>query len=302
MKQKIMLILLTSVVIFISATYSLAQDAPKFKVDEVVEVHSYFFNPPWHKAKILNIGTDCQYPTSPYRVRFIGEDAGDHGNPCVGGDDIRALATAENPPTDDNQPVANNPVQSRNQGTFNVGDRVDVIYSYSKDKGTRGTIIEAVDGRYKIHYDGCGDYRDAFIDREALYPAATISTDAPDIKFLTGKWAMFTPSYPNTIVSGSNVYREYGMGAKSPPLQINADGTFVWYFDYGKPPVKGKWTPHAKIEGAKYGTEVWNGVIIKDPNGGEWKVYRWKSPRDNEDHVTAQTMCSGMTMIGTRLQ
>jgi hypothetical protein len=283
------------------SSITFAQNAPQFKAGEVVEVHSYFFNPPWHQAKVLNVGTDCQNPT-PYRVKFIGEDAGDHGNPCVGGDDIRALAKAENPPPADNQNVADNTARPANGGAFNIGDRVDVIYAYAKDKGARGTIIEATAGRYKVHYDGCQSHRDVVVDREVLFPAATISADASEIKFLIGKWAMFTPSYPNTVVSGDGVYREYGMGAKAPPLQINADGTYVWYFDFGKPPVKGKWTTHAKIEGTKYGTEVWNGVIIKDPTGAQWKVYRWRPEGETKDHITAQTMCSGMTVIGKRIQ
>lgn len=300
MQKKTISIIFASILLFIGTSYAFAQTA-QWKAGDVVEVHSYFFSPPWHKAQILNVNKDCAYPTQPYRVKFIGEDAGDHGNPCVGPEDIRALA-GERPLANDNQTVNKNPTQQTNNGgAFNVGDRVDVIPIYSKDKGRRGTIIEvAANGQYKVHKDGCGDHWDSFEDRGALFPAATIDADDAEIKFLIGKWAMFTPSYPNTIVSGNNVYREYGMGAKAPPLQINADGTYVWYFDYGKPPVKGKWATHAKIEGTKYGTEVWNGVIIKDPNGGEWKVYRRKIEGDNQDRITAQTMCSGMTVIGTR--
>src|SRR3982751_3325122 len=285
MPLKIRGTLFALILLFVGALVSFAQDAPKFKAGDVVEVHSYFFNPPWHKATILNVSTDCEYANKPYRVKFIGDDAGDHGNPCVGGDEIRALAV-ETTPADDTKTVTSNPGPPNTGASSNVGDRVDVIYDYAKDKGTRGTIIEVSGARYKVHYDGCDSRRDAFVDREALHPAATISADAADIKFLMGKWAMFTPSYPNTIVKGNSVYREYGMGAKAPPLQINADGTYVWFFDYGAPPVKGKWTTHAKIEGTKYGTEVWNGVIIKDPKGGLWKVYRWKLEGDAEERIT----------------
>lgn len=296
-----MLIIGATLLLFLGTIISPAQTA-QFKAGDIVEVHSYFFNPPWHKAQVLNVNKDCPYANTPYRVKFIGEDAGDHGNPCVGGDDIRVLA-GEKPPANDNQ-IGNNPTQQTNNGgTFNVGDRVDVIPVYSKDKGSRGTIIGiGANGQYKVHRDGCGEHWDAFVDREELHPATTISKADPEIKFLIGKWAMFTPSYPNTITNGNTIYREYGMGAKAPPLEINSDGTYVWYFDYGKPPVKGEWTPHAKIEATKYGTEVWNGVIIKDPKGGEWKVHRWKPEGDNDDRITAQTMCSGMTVDGRRIQ
>jgi len=292
--------MVASGLLFIVAAAALAQET-KFNVGEIVEVHSYFFNPPWHKAKVLNIGTDCQYPSAPYRVQFIGEDAGDHGNPCVGGADIRALA-AEQPPRETNLPADQNNPQPAAAGAFQLGDRVDVYAANNVDKAGRGTIIEVAGGRYKVHYDGCGANFDALVDRSELHPAATISTDAPDIKFLIGAWKMFTPSYPNTVVHGNTVYREYGMGASAPPLRINADGTYVWYDEFNKPPVRGRWTPDAKIEGAKYWTNFANGVVIKDSKGGLWKVYRWKSPRDNEDHVTAQTMCSGQTVDGTRIR
>jgi hypothetical protein len=33
---------------------------------------------------------------------------------------------------------------------------------------------------------------------------------------------------------------------KSPGIQINGDGTYVWYQENGKPPVKGKWLPPLK--------------------------------------------------------
>lgn len=284
--------------VIISASASFAQDPPKFKMGEIVEVHSYFFNPPWHKAKILTFNTDCP---SQYRVEFIGEDAGDHGKPCVGANEVRALAAGQPPAEARNKPAGeNNPLPGG--GAFKVGDRVDVYASYDKDKAQRGTIIEAAGGRYKVHYDGCGTHFDAFIDQGDLHPAATISADALDIRFLFGRWVMFTPSYPNTTVRGDTVYREYGMGAKAPPLQINADGTYVWYDEYGKPPVSGRWTTDAKIEGAKFNTAFVNGVILKDSKGGLWKVYRWKPEGDNEDRITARTMCSGQTVTGTRIR
>lgn len=292
--------LFAGTLLFVGALASYAQDAPKFKAGEIVEVHSFFFSPPWHKAKVLNVGTDCPYANTPYRVKFIGEDAGDHGNPCVGGDDIRALAVEQPPAGDNKQADQNNPPPAT--GAFKVGDRVDVFPRYSPDKAQRGTLIEVAGGQYKVHYDGCGAHFDSLRDRDELRPAATISADAPDIRFLSGRWAMFTPSYPNTIVRGDNVYREYGTGAKAPPLQINADGTYVWYDEFGKPPVKGRWTTDAQIEGAKYNTAFTNGVVIKDSQGGLWKVYQRKIEGANEDHITAQTMCSGLTVLGTRIR
>jgi hypothetical protein len=122
------------------------------------------------------------------------------------------------------------------------------------------------------------------------------------IKFLLGAWKVFMSGYPITVVRGNTIYREYGTGAQVPPLRITADGTYVWYDEYNKPPVKGRWTPDAKIEGAQFGTTFINGVVIKDSKGGEWKVYRWKPQGDNEDRVTVRTLCSAVAVDGTRIR
>src|SRR5207244_779696 len=132
--------------------------------------------------------------------------------------------------------------------------------------------------------------------------AATMDASAAPLRFLVGKWAMFTPSYPTTVVRGNDVYREYGPGGKSPPLEIKADGSYVWYFDYGKAPVSGRWQPDPKVEGADSGTQSYDGVLIDDPSGQPWKVYRWVVKSDSEDHITAQQMCSGISDIGTRIR
>jgi hypothetical protein len=141
---------------------------------------------------------------------------------------------------------------------------------------------------------------DEWVDRLAVLEPATISKEAAEIKFLTGKWSMFTPSYANTVIKGENVYRQYGPGAKSPPLEINADGSYVWHFDFSNPPVKGRWITDAKVPGADMGTQSENGILIKDATGQEWKVYRRVVKGDSEDHITVHRMGSGMTDIGTR--
>src|SRR5437016_3954637 len=90
---------LASVLLIIGGSFSWAQDTPKFKVGDIVEAHSFFFTPPWHKAKVVGVGKDCEsyLPYKPYHVVFIEPDE-NHGLTCVGNDDIRALE-AERPPT-----------------------------------------------------------------------------------------------------------------------------------------------------------------------------------------------------------
>ena len=180
---------------------------------------------------------------------------------------------------------------------FTVNSRVDAYYTTGGPRG-RATVIEIKpNGRYKVKYDGCKDYWDEEVDWSQLKPASVISSTDPDIKVLFGKWAMFVYSYPNTVIHGNDVYREYGTGAKAPPLLINPDGIFVWYDEFNKPPVKGKWITHAKIEGLVMGTEAVNGIIIYDSRGNYWKIYK-----DRTDHIEARLMCSGQTEGGTRIK
>jgi hypothetical protein len=111
---------------------------------------------------------------------------------------------------------------------------------------------------------------------------------------------MFTPSYPNTVVHDGALYRQYGTGARTPPLVIKANGRFVWYFDFGKKPVRGTWTTDAKVPGADTGVATIDGLIIKDPQGKPWKVYKRTVKGDHKSHLTAQRLCSGITDIGTK--
>ncbi len=180
---------------------------------------------------------------------------------------------------------------------FTVNSRVDAYYANAGPRG-RATVIEVKPGgRYKVKYDGCKDYWDEELDWSQLKPASIISSTDPDIRVLLGKWAMFVYSYPNTVTKGDGIYREYGSGAKAPPLLVNADGTFVWYDEFNKPPVKGKWATHAKIQGLTMGTEAVNGIIIYDSRGNYWKIYK-----DYADHIEARKMCTGETQGGTKIK
>jgi len=181
--------------------------------------------------------------------------------------------------------------------TFQLNQRVDVYYTSGDPKG-RATVIERQpNGRYKVHYDGCGAYRDESVDWSQVKPESTVSASDPDIKATLGKWAMFVYSYPNTYSDGNYVYRVYGTGAKAPPLQINADGTYTWYDEFNKPPVKGNWATHAKIAGVTMGTEAVNGIILKDSHNVYWKI-----SKDRQDHIEARMLCSGQTQGGTRIK
>ena len=180
---------------------------------------------------------------------------------------------------------------------FSVGSRVDAYYASGGPKA-RATVIEVKgNGRFKVKYDGCADHWDEEVDWSQLKPESVVSANDADINATFGKWAMFVYSYPNTVIHGNGVYREYGTGAKAPPLQINANGTYVWYDEFNKPPVKGSWVTHAKITGVTMGTEANNGIIIKDSHGIFWKIRK-----DRADHIEARQMCSGITEGGSRIK
>lgn len=181
---------------------------------------------------------------------------------------------------------------ANNQGNMKVGDRVDVYLSGNQEGKNRGTIIDLGDNQVKVRYDGCSEKQDVWENFVLVHPETIISAEDPEIKFFKGKWSMTTVGMSSEAIAWG----------KSAGIQINSDGTYLWYQDGGKPPVKGKWQAHAKIDGTRFGTEKQNGILISDAKGYTWKIYRRRSTIDNDDHITAQLMCSGETKMGTRVR
>lgn len=286
MKNRILILISISCLLFAGNLHSFAQERADYKVNDTVEVHSFMFDQPWTKAQILQVGGNCSNPDKPYLVHFIGKEPG--LDRCFGANEIRPLADT---PTATNQQVNTNGNQAANTGKFKVGDRVDDV-----QRGIRGTVIEINGYNHKLHYDGCGEKFDVWADATEIRPETRISANNEDVRFLVGKWSM------TSVAVNSDSWGTIAAWGKAPGLQINSDGTYIWYQGEGKDPIKGKWTPHAKIEGARTGTEVENGIIIKDAKDTEWKVYRRKSTLDNDDHITIRLMCTGMTEMGTRVR
>lgn len=271
--------------LFFNAATCFAQDKTNFKLGETIYVNIY--NAGCVKATVK--GIDPKYYVHVEEGMYKGSDSFYNA---------ARLTECKQTPLQDNQsndkPNTTDTVitaNTDNTGNLKVGDRVDVYLSDNKEGKNRGTILEVNGGQYKVHYDGCSKKYDVE-NSMFVRPAATIAADNAEIKFFAGKWAMTTVG----ISSGAIAW------GKSPGIQINGEGTFVWYQENAKPPVKGKWLPHAKIEGARFGTETQNGIIITDANGAQWKMYRRKSTRDDDDHITIQLMCSGETQMGTRLR
>ena len=277
---------LLAVGMLVAATsVSRSQEKTDYKVGHTIYVNAFYSG--CVKATITEVRPN-EY--SKYIVRIEeGKNKGQSTTYTEG-----RLSECTNTPAPVNQVPARPDEPKQNADTLKVGARVDVYLSGNTVGKNRGTIIEADGGRYKVHYDGCKDYWDEWVDGPRVRQAASISADAAEIKFFTGRWAMLS-------LAISDRYG-YVWGSTSPGIQINGDGTYIWNQGAGKPSIKGKWIPHAKIEGAREGTEVENGIIIKDAKGVEWKMYRRKSTSDNNDHITIRTMCSGESQTGTRVQ
>jgi hypothetical protein len=269
-----------------ATSVSLSQGKTDPRVGDAIYVNAFYGG--CVKATIIEVRPNDY---SKYIVRI--EEGRNKGQNTTYTED--RLKECKNAPAQTNQtPAKPDDIPNQNADALKAGDRVDVYLSDNQEGKNRGTIVGVEGGRYKVHYDGCKDYWDEWVNAPRVRPAVSISAAAAEIKFFIGRWAMLSLAISDT--------RGYVWGSTSPGIQINGDGTYVWNQGAGKPPLKGNWIPHAKIEGARTGTEVENGIIIKDAKGAEWKMYRRKSTSDNNDHITIRTMCSGETQTGTRVQ
>lgn len=258
---------------------SFAQDKTDFAVGDTIYVNAYYAG--CVKATVKQI--EPKYYVHIDEGSYKGTDTY-----------YRAERLGECPQKADNTKADNTPDkqtdQTPNEDNLTVGNRVDVFLSGNQEGKNRGTIVEVSGNQIKVRYDGCGDKKDVWENAMLIRPAAAISAEATEIKFFVGRWSMTTAGISSAAIV-------WGQAAG---IQINADGSYIWFQDAGKSPVKGKWSPHAKIEGTRFGTEAQNGIIIKDARGAEWKMYRRKSTSDTADHITIEMMCQGLTQIGTR--
>lgn len=271
------------------ATIFHAQNQTQWKTGDKVEILN--LSKEWVPGTV--IGTVDWDGRTLFRVQLDDPNAStvyfNHTPPS----DMRARgggqAVANQP--ENKQPTADAPQISRVVGTFNVGDRVDTFYDQNRGHN-RGTVIEAGDRKYKVHYNGCTKTFDEWVDSSLVREAATITPDAPEIEFLIGKWRT------TTVAVGGN----YAVWGSSPGIQINFDGTYIWFQPDRKPPVKGTWATDAKVPGLVEGTPKFDGIIVKDGDGAEWKVFKWVVKTDRQDRIEINRMCLGLSEVGTRVR
>lgn len=264
----------------------------QFKVGDTIYVNAFYAG----CVKAKGTGTDPKYSVRIEEGQYKDRETFYNAN-RVG--DCNQGAPQDNQPQGNQNQNGDEPANDQpapHSGNLKVGDRVDVYLSGNIEGKNRGTIVETRDSQYKIHYDGCKQRDDVWENISFVRPAATISSGDPAIRFLVGKWSM------TSVGVNSDALGTTAAWGRAPGIQINGDGTYTWYQGGGKAPVKGIWTTHAKIEGARFGTETENGIIIKDAVGTQWKMYRRKSTIDNGDHVTIRSMCESLTQMGTRIR
>ena len=284
MLHKFAIIFLMSALLCANAVISFAQNGAQWKVGDKVEILN--LSKEWVPGMV--IGTVDWNGQIVYRVQLDDPNASTVYFNHTPASDIRARGNQAAKTPADNQPDNGNPTTMRHGGAFKVGDRVDTFYD-EKHGHNRGAVLEVGDRKYKVHYNGCK--QDEWVDASLVHAAATISAAAPEITFLFGRWR-------TTVVAVGGNYVVWG---KSPGIEINPNGSYIWYQFAGKPPVKGKWTPEAKVPGIVEGTPKFDGVIVKDAEGNEWKAFKWTVKGYPQPGIEIDRLCLGMSEVGSRV-
>jgi hypothetical protein len=280
MKIKFLSIVLLIFITCVSNSH--AQDAPVWKKGDKVEVQN--MSKEWVRATILEVVDWRQYGKG-YAYRIETEDPKAPNTMWTATvETIRAVGGVQKGP---GQNDANNNVA----GNFKVGDLVDTYYDRNRGHN-RGTVIAVGDRKYKVHYRGCGSYFDEWVDANLVTAPNTISADDPLIRFLIGKWSL------TRVTMGMDKSGSWG---KVPGVEIKADGTYTWYQGNGKTPVKGTWITDAKVLKLDMGTPKYDGIILKDEDGKEWKAFRWLK-NDGTDGIEIDMMCSNSSVVGRRVR
>ena len=283
MKKTILSVLLALMMLLVFNFVAVAQ--AQWKVGDKVEIPN--LSKEWKPGTIIGILNEGG--TLYYRVQLDDPNAPNvyfnHTLPT----DVRARG-GQNTEIAPNMPVDAGGPKPIPGGAFKVGDKVDTFYDQNRGHN-RGTIIETGDRRYKVHYTGCAKTWDEWVDSSLVQPPATIAADASEIKYLFGRWRL------TEVAVGGN----FVAWGQAPGIQISADGTYIWYQAAGQRPVKGQWVTDAKVPKLNEGTPKFDGVIVKDEVGQEWKAFRFVVKGGTKDLIEIDRMCLGVSQVGSRL-
>ena len=152
---------------------------------------------------------------------------------------------------------SNQPGRATQAEKLRVGE--EVIYRGGGPLWFGGARVEGYDAakrQYQIRTrDGSGD----ILPCHSVARRGQVNND-----FFVGNWAVFVSGAASTFEKGGDLYRRFSGGARLPPLEIKADGTYVWRDPSGKT-ISGSW------EDRKDG---FPGItILKGLDGIDWTVY-----------------------------
>lgn len=141
-------------------------------------------------------------------------------------------------------------------GTFGVGE--SVIYRGGGPLWLSGAKVEAYDPEkrtYRLRFEsGSGD----IVPCHSVGRPGRVSND-----FFIGGWEVYVGGATSTFKRGGDRYRRFGGGVKLPPLEIKADGTYVWR-DSGGKVIRGKWESREAVPGI---------TLLGGLDGKDWTVY-----------------------------
>ena len=215
-------------------------------------------------------------------------NSGDGGLGSIGSMGNMGSIFKNDPPRDGGQAKTAGGGTPTGLANAEVGTPVDGYYDKTHGK-MRGVIMDGDGNKVKIHYRGCAPNWDEWVDRSQAHVPNTISAGDPAITFLFARWRL-----TKVGISSYNVAWGSAEG-----IEISPGGTYTWYQGKGQPPVRGKWQTDAKVPGTDNGTPFYDGVLVKDAEGQDWKVYKW-SVKGYPDGIQVQRMCSGESIVGSR--
>jgi len=163
-----------------------------------------------------------------------------------------------------------------------------------------GTLLayDAARGAYQVRSDGDG-LVDWVPSRQLRFSCVGGEAAPITTAFFVGRWSLFVGPTPNHVTHGDEVDLEVGRGGRSPPITVNADGTYVWRVDSATT-VRGRW--HALAPGEARDRTVGPAILLVAGEGGhDWQMSRSGiDASTGHDKVAIDRMDLGESYMGTR--
>lgn len=211
----------------------------------------------WTRAEVVGVDREG----GRYRIHFEGEKScNNHAlDSWIAKQWVRPVkGNAPVPPKPDrnDEPAPGRGERGGAAGAFRVGETV--LYTQGGVIWRGGARIEAYDPAkraYRIRFDnGSGDI---------LPPYALARPGQFDNRFYIGKWDVRVNGATTTSMKDGENIRRFSGGTKLWPLQINADGTYVWQVEKQKT-IRGHWKPREGAPGI---------VVLRGLDGKDWTLF-----------------------------